>query len=467
MIDSNDQTSTDIKPEVEPEAWFSQALAYMRIEQWAEAEKALRQALQLAPNYAEAHCNLGYVLEQCGHWDAAENAYRSSFQQAPALLNAALNLGVLLQRMSRFDEAESIYQQAMRHHSEQPALWTNLGILYTALQREHEAERAHRHALNIAPDYRKARFNLSYLLLRQGRFEEGWRCLEARTLTPHASIVNAPRWNGEPLSGKTLLIICEGGHGDAIQFCRYALMLQQQWSVRLQIVCPLALQRLFSMQPMFDEILTNAGQAQCDYWCPLLSLPGLMETRIDNIPAQTPYLSVSSEHQQEWQALLPAEGVNVGLVWKGNPKFENDVDRSLPSVGCFMLLRNIPGVNLIRLQQEPASEVGAAAVGLHDLPEAMVDFADMAAVISGLDLVISVDTAAAHLAGAMGKPCWLMLPTYMTDWRWMTVRDDSPWYPSMRLFRQTERGMWLDVMNDMAHTLQAATAVGGMFSLRE
>lgn len=123
-----------------------------------------------------------------------------------------------------------------------------------------------------------------------------------------------------------------------------------------------------------------------------------------------------------------------------------------------MWLKDIPGVNLIRLQQEPANEVGAAAVGLQELPEQMLDFADMAAVISGLDLVISVDTAAAHLAGAMGKPCWLLLPAYMTDWRWMTVREDSPWYPSMRLFRQTERGNWYSVLTGIAHALRATAA---------
>ena len=453
MIDSNDQ-ATDIQSVIEPEAWFSQALAYMRIEQWAEAEHALRQALQLLPDYAEAHCNLGYVLEQTGQLEAAEHAYLTAFDTAPAVLSAALNLGVLLQRLNRFDEAEDIYQQAIRHHPEQPSLWTNLGILYTALQREHEAEQSHRRALTMAPDYRKARFNLSYLLLRQGRFEEGWASLEARTLTSHAVRVNAPRWQGEPLSGKTLLIVCEGGHGDALHFCRYAQLLQQQWSVSLHIVCPVALQRLFAMQAVFDEVHTDASQSACDYWCPLMSLPGMMDTRIDNIPAETPYLQVDAALAEHWQALLPADGLRVGLVWQGNPKFENDADRSLPTLCVLTPLSKLPGVHLIRLQQLSTATCSAATLGMKDLPEEMVDFADTAAVISGLDLVISVDTAVAHLAGAMGKPCWVMLPHYMPDWRWMTVREDSPWYPSMRLFRQRIRGDWVCVVMRIVGALQ-------------
>lgn len=449
---------------LEPEAWFSQALAYMRLQHWEEAEQALRQALDRAPDYAEAHCNLGYVLEQRGQLEAAEAAYRHSFLLAPAILNAALNLGVLLQSLSRFDEAESIYRQAIDHHPDQPSPWSNLGILYTALQRDQEAERCHRHALKLAPDYRKARFNLSYLLLRQGRFEEGWGCLEARTLTPHAALVNAPRWLGEPLSGKTLLILCEGGHGDAIQFCRYAIQLQQQWSVRLHVVCPPALQRLLAMQDVFEHVWTKAEECQCDYWCPLMSLPGMLGTRIDNIPADVPYLRVSADHMQHWQAMLPPQGFKVGLVWQGNRHFENDTDRSLPDLTCLMALNTFTDVHLIRLQQEPATEKDAALVGLMDLPEELVDFADMAAVMSGLDLVISVDTAAAHLAGAMGKPCWLMLPHYMADWRWMTVREDSPWYPTLRLFRQNARGDWASVANRMTHALQARISSGDQYS---
>jgi len=447
--------TSSIHSTLEPAAWFAQALAYMRIQQWDEAERALREALGSAPEYAEAHCNLGYVLEQLGKVEAAEAAYRQSFELAPALLNAALNLGVLLQSQSRFDEAESIYRQAIHHHPDQASPWSNLGILYTALQRDQEAERCHRHALMLAPDYRKARFNLSYLLLRQGRFDEGWECLEARGLTPHAGLVTAPRWQGESLSGKTLLLICEGGHGDAIHFCRYAILLQQQWSVRLHVVCPPALQRLFAMQDVFEQAWMNPGQVQCDFWCPLLSLPGLLGTRVDNIPADVPYLTVSSDFVQQWREILPVNHMKVGLVWQGNHKFENDSDRSLPGLACLMPLSKLRDVHFIRLQQEPASQQAADMIELIDLPDEMVDFADMAAVIAGLDLVISVDTAAAHLAGALGKPCWVMLPHYMADWRWMTVREDSPWYPSLRLFRQSVRGDWVGVVNRIAQALQA------------
>ncbi|MCB4812235.1 tetratricopeptide repeat protein [Methylovorus menthalis] len=454
MVAEN-MTDIEKKSQAEPTAWFAQALAYMRIKHWQEAEQALRQALESDPDYAEAHCNLGYVLEQRGCPDAAEEAYRRSMALAPSLLNAALNLGVMLQSQSRFDEVEAIYQQAIQQHPDQLGPWTNLGILYTAMQRDHEAERCHRQALTLDPDYRKARFNLSYLLLRQGRFEEGWACLEARTMPAQAGFIDAPRWKGEPLSGKTLLLVCEGGHGDALQFCRYAILLQQQWSVRLHIVCPPALERLFAMQSLFEQVWTKASKAKCDYWCPLLSLPGLFDTRIDNIPADTPYLRVDEELAAQWQALLPLDGFRVGLVWKGNPKFENDTDRSLPSLTTLSPLRQFSNVHFICLQQTPASEASEKALGMKGLPEVMVDFADTAAVITGLDLVISVDTAVAHLAGALGKPCWLMLPHHMADWRWMTTRDDSPWYPTLRLFRQEVRGHWVYVAMCIALALQA------------
>jgi Flp pilus assembly protein TadD len=457
MVAEN-MTETENKSQAEPTAWFAQALAYMRIKHWQEAEQALRHALQNDPDYAEAYCNLGYVLEQRGYPDAAEVAYRRSMELVPSLLNAALNLGVMLQSQSRFDEVEAIYQQAIQQHPDQSAPWTNLGILYTALQRDYEAERCHRQALILNPDYRKARFNLSYLLLRQGRFEEGWFCLEARTMPAQAGFIDAPRWKGEPLSGKTLLLVCEGGHGDALQFCRYAILLQQQWSVRLHIVCPPALERLFAMQQVYEHVWTNACRVACDYWCPLLSLPGLFGTRIDNIPADTPYLRVDDDLIAQWQALLPVDGLRVGLVWQGNPQFENDTDRSLSSLNVLAPLSKIPEVNFIRLQQTPASEASATAIGMKDLPEVMVDFADTAAVITGLDLVISVDTAVAHLAGALGKPCWLMLPHYMADWRWMIARDDSPWYPTFRLFRQQLRGDWVYVSLCIAQALQAKLA---------
>ena len=454
MVAEN-MTETEKTSQAESTAWFAQALAYMRIQHWQEAEQALRQALEIDPDYAEALCNLGYVLEQRGYPDAAEEAYRRSMALAPSLLNAALNLGVMLQSQSRFDEVEAIYQQTIRQHPDQPAPWTNLGILYTAMQRDHEAERCHRQALMLNPDYRKARFNLSYLLLRQGRFEEGWACIEARTMPAQAGFIDAPLWKGESLSGKTLLLVCEGGHGDALQFCRYAILLQQQWSVRLHIVCPPALERLFSMQPVFEQVWTNPSKAACDYWCPLLSLPGLFDTRIDNIPADTPYLRIDDDLAEQWQALLPVGGFRVGLVWQGNPQFENDSDRSLPTLCVLSPLNQLSGVHLIRLQQTPATETTVKAIGLQELPEVMVDFADTAAVITGLDLVISVDTAVAHLAGALGKPCWLMLPHHMADWRWMTTREDSPWYPTFRLFRQQVRGDWVYVARCIAQALQA------------
>jgi hypothetical protein len=368
---------------------------------------------------------------------------------------------VLLTGQKRLEEAEAAFTQAILLEPASPAAWSNLGGLYAGMKRDAEAEVCCRQAMALDESYAKARFNLAYVLLRQGRFEEGWRCLESRDWY-HAlqSLLDCPRWHGESLEGRRLLIGFEAGHGDVIQFCRYAAVLKAQGAARISLLCHPALKTLFATLDGVDEVIAldeDLPVGAWDCWTPLLSIPYYCQTRLDSIPADIPYLRASPERIQKWQALLPSGGVRVGLVWRGSPAFENDADRSLPGLEVLLPLGGVKGVQFISLQKGAGEDQALhppAGLPLLHLGSRIEDFADTAAIVAGLDLVICVDTAVAHLAGALGKPCWVLLPAYKTDWRWLNDRTDSPWYPGrMRLFRQTTAGNWTDVVAELKTAL--------------
>jgi len=425
------------------------------------AETCFRRAVQIEPDFAEAHANLGLMLDRKFDTAAAEICYRRSIELNPTYPQTFLNLGVLCAGKKRFAEAEAAYERAIALDPGSPAGWSNLGVLYACMKREAEAEQCYRRALSLNEAYRTARFNFSYLLLRQGRFEEGWKCLEARNwYTALAAQLDCPRWQGESLAGRSILIAYEAGHGDVIQFCRYADVLKAQGAASITMVChpPLKalLEGLASVDTVipFDEKIPASGW---DFWTPLLSIPYHCRTRIDTIPAKIPYLSAPPELIEKWSALLPKDGIRVGLVWRGSTRFENDADRSLPSLDVLAPLGSVADVRFVSLQKGAGEdEAMGPSDGLHltHIGSRLADFADTAGAVMNLDLVICVDTAVAHLAGALGKPCWVLLPDYKTDWRWLTERTDSPWYPgTMRLFRQPAMGDWDSVVADVVAAL--------------
>ncbi len=455
------------------QALFAQGVRHLGAGDAQCAQRSFSQALDIAPGFAEAHANLGWLLHRAGQLEAAEAHLRRAVQLQPHLAQAQLNLGALLAQIKHLDEAEQAYLAATRARPDDPAAWSNLGALYASTGRDTEAEAALQHALSLSPQHDKAQFNLSYLLLRQGRFEEGWRRFEARDwYAALAQRLPFPRWQGQPLAGTRLLITYEAGHGDMIHFIRYAPLLKAQGAAHLTLLCHPALKRLMALLPALDAVIgfdEALPDARWDCWTPLMSLPFHLGTRLgppsSNLPATLPYLQPSQALRGQWHARLPKDVLRIGLAWKGNPRFENDADRSLPSLDVLAPLAGVPGVCFVSLQKGAGEEeVRCPPAGMRwqALHRPLEDFLDTASLIDCLDLVISVDSAAAHLAGALGKPCWVLLPAYMPDWRWLQGRDDSPWYPGvMRLFRQTSAGHWGPVVQEVARQLtgfaQAAT----------
>lgn len=448
----------------DPEALFYTAVRLMGERDAAGAEAAFRQALKLVPDFAEVHANLGLLLDQGKRWAEAEVHYRRALELSPEQMLTQLNFGTMLVRQKRFEEAEQAFRLALILAPEQPEPWSNLGVLLACQKLEAEAEQCYRTAMVLAPEYRKAPFNLAYLLLRQGRFEEGWRALEARDSSQALGrYLQCPRWEGESLRGKSLLIGFESGHGDMIQFCRYAALAKTGGARWISVLCHPGLKTLFAGLEGVDESIAfdaNVPADAWDFWVPPLSLPLLFQTCLETIPARLPYLRVAPERIEQWagRMQLAQPGLRVGLVWQGNPDFENDADRSLAGLEVLAPLGEVAGVRYFSLQLGPAAAAAAnpsAPLNLMDLSAHIVDFADTAALVMNLDLVITVDTAIAHLAGALGKPCWVLLPDYKTDWRWLTGRADTPWYPGvMRLFRQQQAGDWGAVIVEVRQALQ-------------
>ena len=451
-------------------ALFHSGARQLQDGQWEAAAKTFGQALAIDAKFAEAHANLGYVLDKIGDAAAAEHHFRQSLALAPRNARVHLNLGALLAQQKRHDQAEASYAAALALAPQSSAVWSNLGVLNLNRHREQVAEACLRKAMALDPANSKARFNLAYLQLRRGQYEEGWALFESRDwYQAMAERFAFPRWQGQSLAGQRVLLCFEAGHGDVIQFCRYAPLLKARGAAQVTLLCHPALTRLLAGLQGLDAVLgfDDALPAHAfDYWLPLMSAPFHLGTRVESVPAQLPYLYADAKLQAHWSQHMQASvGLRVGLVWKGNPAFENDADRSLPHLQTLAPLWQLPGIQFVSLQKG-AGEDQPAQCGtqqpLLELGSRMQSFADAAAIMQGLDLVITVDTAMAHLAGALAKPCWLLLPWYMADWRWGDAGPDSVWYPGvMRLFRQGPDADWAAVIEEVRLALLERTTPQG------
>lgn len=433
-----------------------------------EAEVAYRYALEFRPDYVEAHNNLGILLRGLRRWGEAEAAYRRALSICPDYPEASCNLGNLFKDMNRWSEAEVEYRRVIAIRPDYPNAYCGLGGVYKEMRRWQEAEGAYRKALSVRPDFADARFNLGYLLLHLGRFSEGWPLYEARfdenkKTEPYSTLsLPCPQWRGEDLAGKSLLVCPEQGFGDQIQFVRFLAMLKARGVASITLVCASPLKRLFLTLSGVDHVRCTGevlDAASFDFWTYPISIPRYLGTTLSTIPVDIPYLHADPHDVSLWRPRLEPDGgvFRVGLVWRGRETHLNDRHRSLTALSVLAPLWQVPGVRYFSLQKGLGEgDAFMRTQPMVELGEQIRDFADVAAIVSQLDLVICVDTAVAHLAGSVGKSCWVLLPRVGTDWRWMENRVDSPWYPDViRLFRQSEIDDWTAPVLEMAEMLHA------------
>ncbi|MBF0295755.1 MAG: tetratricopeptide repeat protein [Magnetococcales bacterium] len=440
---------------------------------WQAAEAAFRQILDIAPTDADAHNNLGNLFLEQNRFAEAEQAYRQALRHDPGHAVACHNLGVVLNELDRPAEAEQAYRQALTLRPDALEVRLHLGILLASQRRHAEAMACLRAILAKDPEHADARWQLGLLALSLGHYAEGWHGYEARLHPRWSDRVAAPVdlpfpvWNGEDLHGRSLLVIGEQGIGDQIQFSRYLPLLKTAGGAGwITLVCRLPLAPLLTTLEGVDRVV-GVGEAPWsapvhDYWIHLLSLPDRLGTTPATIPAAIPYVRPLPDRMAAWHPLLAVAGLRVGLAWRGNPAHRNDRNRSLPGLRTLAPLWNVPGVTFFSLQMgegaQEARQPPAAQPVIH-LGDAIRDCADTAAIVGQLELIITVDTALAHLAGALGKACWVLLPAIDPDWRWMHDRDDALWYPvGMRLFRQVRPGDWSEVLQRVQRALEAEAA---------
>ena len=421
-------------------------------------------AITEKPNVAMYHYNRGNVLNELGRLDEAVESYRVAERRKPDFPDLHTGLGLALRAANRLDEAEISLREALRRDPADASLYCNLASLLSDAGRLDEAQALLQAAMRLAPDRPEYQSNLGMMQLLAGQLQAGFTTYQARWHVPPMVPrgFRQPVWRGEKLAGRTLLLHAEQGLGDTLQFCRYLAMFDPADRVILEAQRPLL--RLLGTLPG-APVLVAAGDPlpPFDLHCPLLTLPVAFGTEVATIPATVPYLHADPAAAAIWRARLAGySGLRVGLVWAGKPDMQEvDRKRSLRFEQVQPIL-DLPGVTFVSLQKGPAAVAqlaGSSYAGqVLDWTEALTDFADTAALIDALDLVIGVDTSVVHLAGAMGKPVWL-LNRFNTCWRWLLDRDDSPWYPTLRQFRQTTPGDWDAVFAAVRAALLADSAL--------
>jgi tetratricopeptide (TPR) repeat protein len=540
------------------EAHYNLGNSYKRLEIFDEAIRCYEEALRLKPNLAEAANNLGGVLARQGKYDEAirwyrealringnladaysglghaferqdkpEEAvecYRNALRLQPGSVEARLGLGCALERYNRVDEAVECFDEILRLNPEKAEALNNLGTALERQEKLNEALTKYERAMQLKPGYAAARWNRARLLLLLGDFERGWPEYEGRW-TQGCTVrreFHQPLWDGSDLSGRTILLYAEQGLGDTLQFCRYAQLVKQR-GANVIVECQPQLIALLSSLRGIDHLAAAGSQLPAfDVQAPLGSLPGILGTTLETIPADVPYLRAASRLIAHWRGELsevrcPTSDVGnrmseirrqvdfdiglrtsdfgrsfrIGIAWQGNPAYGFDRQRSIP-LKCFApLVDSVEGIQLISLQKGAGrgqlkemsgvrSPVSGVSSNSYDtgrrtpdtghvfdpsdtIDEASGAFMDTAAIMKCIDLVISSDSAIAHLAGGLGVPAWIALPL-IPDWRWLLRRENSPWYPGMRLFRQRRDGDWEEVFARMAEELKRRVCLAGAFN---
>ena len=419
---------------------------------YSEAAARLREAVQVSPRSIGALSRLGSVYFALGEYDQSADSFARCLLLEPDCADAYHHLGRAYLALRKNELAVQIYHRAIERAPSSHKSWHNLGCALHGLLRLEESLAAYDKALALQPNLARTHWNRGLVLLKMGRLTEGFRECEWRRQLMDPRFVSPESWRGESIPGKTLLLLAEQGFGDMIHFVRYARMARER-AGRVIVECQPELKTLFEFSRCADAVTVVGEPAPAfDRYAPLLSLPAIFETTLETIPARIPYLTAPPGN-----ALPPvaAGNLRVGLAWAGNPLRDDNAWRSIP-LEQFLPLLETPRVSFFSLQLPGTT---GDRTGLPAVPEPIDlvppprDFADTASAIVQLDLVISVDTAVAHLAGALGKPVWTFL-LHASDWRWFMDRTDSPWYPTMRLFRQNQRDDWQPVLAQAAEELR-------------
>lgn len=423
-----------------------------------DAVIACRKALQMDPTLLVAYATIIAAHSSLNEHDDALRLACHYVEHAPDDPDAYCAFAMALQYTGRWDDALAMCGKAIALAPDNPTLLHTMGRIAHAAGTMDAALDIYERAIALAPERAKLRWDQSLALLLAGRYREGWSAFEVRWDVNQLRVDNRnftqPAWNGEDLAGKTILLHAEQGMGDTIQFIRYAAGVARRGGRVVAQVQPL-LKRLVASAAGVDAVVAyKEPLPHFDVYCPMLSLPRIFETDLDTVPDAQGYLHPEPAARAQWlNRLGPRKGLRIGLIWAGNPTHRNDSNRSM-RLEQFMPALTMPGLEWFSLQ------VGQAEADLRQLPAGMIrnlvpdimDFADTAAALSTLDLLVTVDTSSAHLAGALGQNVWVMLP-FAPDWRWMLGREDTPWYDSMRLFRQTELGNWAPVVDRLVRDL--------------
>jgi tetratricopeptide (TPR) repeat protein len=440
------------------EAHYNMGITLRKLARLDDAVACYRRAIDAKPNYPEAYYNLGNALMDLGASDDAVVCYRTAVELRPNYAAAHSNLGNALRDRGRLDDAIACYRVAIELRPGFLGAHHNLGVTFAEQGRLHEAIACYLKAIDLKPDSPDAHWHLALALLAQGDMSAGWEEYEWRWQTP--KMIKArrnfaqPQWRGETAVGRTLLIHAEQGFGDTLQFCRYGpLAAARGLRVMMEVQKPLV--RLLRGLPDVELVVARGDELPpFDLHCPMLSMPLAMGTTMATIPSAASYLHADAAQVAAWRKRLAApgaEGFSIGLAWTGNAAHAAHRRRSIAPDRLTPLFEQA-GLRFFSLQK--GGTPAPANFPLTDFMPEMGDFADTAALISNLDLVISVDTAVAHLAAALGKPVWL-LDRFDSDFRWFTGRRDSPWYPTLRLYRQPRPGDWDSVLAEVVHDLQA------------
>ena len=456
-IDYLDRALT-IKPDY-AEAYNNRGTALQELKRLEEALASYDQALRIKPDYAEAYSNRGNALRELKRLEESLASHDQALRIKPDYAEAYSNRGNALQELKRLDEALANYDQALRIKPNYAEAYSNRGNALRELKRLDEALASYDQALRIKPNYAEAHWNESLCRLLKGEFEAGWQKYEWRWLrrdrTELPRSYPQPLWLGkEDLAGKTVLLYGEQGFGDTLQFSRYVRHVAAL-GAEIVLEVPGALLPLFSELEGKPTLVTKRSSLPAfDFHCPLMSLPLAFKTGLADIDG-APHLRVPEDRLTAWKTRISAAGTpRVGLVWSGSAVHKNDSNRSI-SLGEFKhLLVNGPAFFCLQKEIRESDQIALKSLPMvRTFASDLTDFADTAALVSLMDVVITVDTSVAHLAGALGKKVWILLP-YVPDWRWLLDRSDSPWYDSATLFRQPKIGDWASVIDTVRQRLQ-------------